>query len=140
MRKVIIILSVLTCVFAAGCGQTKVAYINGERVTKEAPQIKATMDEGNAKMQEVQQELVKKLEENPNMSQEDAEKAQMEAQRKAMGYSQQYMTQVQQKLNVALAEISKEKDIDVVMENGNYQKSVFMGGIDVTDEVIKKLQ
>ena len=128
------------CALLTGCGQVKVGYINGERITKEAPQIKATMEEGSKKMQEVQQELVKKMEENPNMSKEESEKLQIEAQRKAMGYSQQYITQVQQKLNVALEEISKEKKIDVVLDNNNYQKSVFIGGIDLTDEAIKKLQ
>lgn len=140
MKKVALVVGVLICALLSGCGQVKVGYINEERIAKEAPQIKATMEEGNAKMKEVQEELVKKFEEQPDMTQEEAEKIQMEAQRKAMGYNQQYMTQVQQKLNVALAEISKEKDLDVVMGNGSYQKSVVLGGIDMTDEVIKKLQ
>ena len=140
MKKATLIVGILMCTLLTGCGQVKVGYINGERITKEAPQIKATMDEGSKKMQEVQQDLVKKMEENPNMSQEESEKLQTEAQRKAMGYSQQYITQVQQKLNVALEEISKEKKIDVVLDNSAYQKSVFIGGEDLTDEAIKKLQ
>lgn len=140
MKKLTLVVGILMCTLLAGCGQVKVGYINGERITKEAPQIKATMEEGTQKMQEVQQEVIKKLEENPDMSQEESEKLQTEAQRKAMGYSQQYITQVQQKLNVALEEISKEKNIDVVLDNSNYQKSVFIGGIDLTDEAIKKLQ
>ncbi len=140
MKKIMLALGVALCLCLTGCGQVKVGYIDEERIAKEAPQIKATMEEGTKKMQEVQDELVKKFEENPNMTDEEAEKIQTEAQRKAMGYSQQYMTQVQQKLNVALEEITKEKSLDAVMENSKYQKTVLVGGVDVTDEVIKKLQ
>lgn len=140
MKKIMLVMGICFCMCLTGCGQVKVGCIDEERIASEAPQIKATMEEGSKKMEEVQAELVKKFDENPNMSKEEAEKIQTEAQRKAMGYSQQYMTQVQQKLNVALEEISKEKDLDVVMANSQYQKNVFIGGIDITDEVIKKLQ
>jgi outer membrane protein len=74
------------------------------------------------------------------MTMEEAQKLQQEAQRKAMGINQQYMTQVQQKMDVALAEIAKEKKLDVVVDNEGLQKTVLLGGIDVTDEVIQKLQ
>lgn len=140
MKKIMLAMGIVLCMFLTGCGQVKIGYVDEERIANEAPQIKATMEEGSKKMEEVQNEVVKKFEENPDMSQEEAEKIQTEAQRKAMGYSQQYMTQVQQKLNVALEEITKEKKLDAVVQNGKYQKSVFVGGIDVTDDVIKKLQ
>ena len=123
-----------------GCGQVKVGYVNESRLAEEAPQIKATMEEGTKKLEETQAELEKKFRENPDMSQEEMQKLQQEAQRKAMGLNQQYMTQIQQKMDVALAEIAKEKKLDVVVDNEGLQKSVLLGGIDVTDEVIKKLQ
>ena len=133
-------MGVFASLLLTGCGSVNVGVINEKRLVEEAPQIMTTMEEGNAKMKEVQDELQKKMTENPNMTEEEAMKIQSEAQRKAMGYNQQYMTQIQQKLNVALESISKEKDIDVVMNNTDFQKSVFMGGIDITDDVIKKLQ
>ncbi|MBO6179046.1 MAG: OmpH family outer membrane protein [Selenomonadaceae bacterium] len=133
-------MGIFASLLLTGCGSVKVGIINEKKLVEEAPQIKTTMEEGNAKMKEVQDELQKKMNENPNMTEEEAMKIQSEAQRKAMGYNQQYMTQIQQKLNVALESISKEKDIDVVMNNTDFQKSVFMGGIDITDDVIKKLQ
>ena len=36
----------------SGCGQAKIGYIDGERVTKEAPQIASLVEEGNQKLQE----------------------------------------------------------------------------------------
>ena len=67
---------------ASGCGQTKIGYIDGERVSKEAPQINSLIEEGNQKIEEAQaqagEELQKKLQENPDMSQEELQKAQME--------------------------------------------------------------
>ncbi|MBQ1511428.1 MAG: OmpH family outer membrane protein [Selenomonadaceae bacterium] len=132
--------AMLSAMLLGGCGQVKVGYVDEARLAGEAPQIKTTMEEGAKKLEEVQSELEKKFQENPNMTMEEAQKLQQEAQRKAMGINQQYMTQVQQKMDVALAEIAKEKKLDVVVDNEGLQKTVLLGGIDVTDEVIQKLQ
>ena len=130
----------ISMMLMGGCGQVKVGYVDQARIAEEAPQIKAAMEEGNKKLEEAQQELEKQFQENPNMSMEEAQKLQQEAQRKAMGLNQQYMTQIQQKMNVALGEIAKEKKLDVVVDSEDLQKTVLLGGIDVTDEVIQKLQ
>ena len=79
----------------SGCGQVKVGYVDGDRVVKEAPQIKALVDEGNRKMQDAQTEAENKLQENPNISQEDAQKIQTEAQRKMASLNQSYSMQLQ---------------------------------------------
>ena len=135
-----LVAAVMSVMLLGGCGQVKVGYVSESRLAEEAPQIKATMEEGTKKLEETQKELEQKFQENPNMTAEEAQKLQQEAQRKAMSLNQQYMTQIQQKMDVALAEIAKEKKLDVVVDNEELQKSVVLGGIDVTDEVIKKLQ
>lgn len=132
--------AMMAMLLMGGCGQVKVGYVDGSRVTQEAPQIKTTLEEAAKKMEEAQKELEGKFEANPNMTMEEAQKLQQEAQRKAMGLNQQYMTQVQQKLDVALGEITKEKKLDVVVDSEKLQKTVLLGGTDVTDEVIQKLQ
>lgn len=136
----LIAIAMVSTLLLGGCGQVKVGYVNERRLAEEAPQIKATMEEGTKKLEETQAEIEKKFQENPNMTAEEAQQLQQEAQRKAMGLNQQYMTQIQQKMDVALAEIAKEKKLDVVVDNEGLQKSVLLGGIDVTDEVIQKLQ
>ena len=124
----------------SGCGQVKVGYVDGDRVVKEAPQIKALVDEGNRKMQDAQTEAENKLQENPNISQEDAQKIQTEAQRTMASLNQSYSMQLQNKLQEALADISKQKKLDVVVDSSVQQPVAISGCVDVTDDAIQKLQ
>lgn len=126
--------------FAAGCGQVHIGTLDRERVQTEAPQIKAVVTEANEKLMEAQQEAQAKFAANPNMTTEEAQQLQMETQRKMAGLNQMYMTQYEQKLNVAVEDIVKEKHLDIVMDSSKTNPSVIVGGADITDEVIGKLQ
>lgn len=138
------IMALICATLASGCGQTKIGYIDGERVSKEAPQINSLIEEGNQKIEEAQtqasQDLQKKMQENPNMSQEDLQKAQMDGQRKIQGLNQSYSLQLRQKMDVALAAVSKEKKLDAVVNNSTDQPVAVTGAVDVTDDVIAQLQ
>lgn len=139
-------IALLACAFAAtlvmsGCGKTQIGYIDGDRIMKEAPQITSLVEEGNQKITEAQDEATKDLNEKKGtMSDEDFQKAQQDAQRKIAGINQSYSIQLKQKLDQALAEVSKEKKLDAIVDNQQMQKVVVEGGIDVTDEAIQKLQ
>ena len=127
--------------FAAGCGQVHIGTVDSTRVQTEAPQIKAVIDEANAKLMEAQQEVQARFEASPNMTTEEAQQLQMETQRKMAGLNQMYTIQLQQKLDVAVQDIVKEKKLDIVLDSGTKkQPSVLTGGVDITDEVIGKLQ
>ena len=135
----------LAAAFAAtmlmsGCGQVKIGYIEGSRVMQEAPQVKSLVDEGNQKINEAREEAQKSLQDNPDMSQEDAQKAQVEAQRKMASLNQSYQMQLQQKVSAALQDIAKEKKLDVVVDSEKEQPTALMASVDVTDDVIAKLQ
>ena len=138
------VMALLCATLASGCGQTKIGYIDGERVSKEAPQINSLIEEGNQKIEEAQtqasQDLQKKMQENPNMSQEDLQKAQMDGQRKIQGLNQSYSLQLRQKMDVALATVSKNKKLDAVVNNSTDQPVAVTGAVDVTDDVIAQLQ
>ena len=138
------VMALLCATLASGCGQTKIGYIDGERVSKEAPQINSLIEEGNQKIEEAQtqasQDLQKKMQENPNMSQEDLQKAQMDGQRKIQGLNQSYSLQLRQKMDVALAAVSKNKKLDAVVNNSTDQPVAVTGAVDVTDDVIAQLQ
>lgn len=138
------IMALICATLASGCGQTKIGYIDGERVSKEAPQINSLIEEGNQKIEEAQtqasQDLQKKMQENPNMSQEDLQKAQMDGQRKIQGLNQSYSLQLRQKMDVALAAVSKNKKLDAVVNNSTDQPVAITGAVDVTDDVIAQLQ
>ena len=43
-------------------------------------------------------------------------------------------------MDVVIEEVSREKNIDVVINNSSEDKMIFHGAVDVTDDVIKKMQ
>lgn len=123
-----------------GCGSVNIGYVDGAKVMNEAPQIKAVMDEGAKKIEELQQETATQIENNPDWTDEEIGKARADTQRKLIGVNQAYATQLQHKLNEALAVIAQEKKLDVVVDSSESQPIVLEGGVDVTAEVIQKLQ
>ncbi len=139
-KALLVISALMAAALMGGCGQAKIGYIDAERVIKEAPQIKALDEEGSQKYQEAVQEAEKKLKENPNITQEEAQKAQMDAQRKLQGINQSYALQMRQKLDVALGEISRDEKLDAVVQNVPEQPVAVSGCIDITDKTIEKLQ
>ena len=130
----------IASVFVAGCGQVHIGTLDRARVQEEAPAIKAVVAEANEKLMEAQSEAQAKFESNPAMTTEEAQQLQMETQRKMAGLNQMYSVQLEQKLNVAVQDIVKEKKLDIVMDSSKTYPSVLMGGADITDEVIGKLQ
>ena len=74
------------------------------------------------------------------MSPEDFQKAEMQEQQKLAGLQQQYSLQMKTKLDAAMATVAQEKKLDAVIDNEKSQPTVFLGGVDVTDDVIQKLQ
>ena len=124
---------VTASICAAGCGQVHIGTLDRARV-------QAVVTEANTKLMEAQTEAQEKFKANPNMTQEEAQQLQMETQRKLAGLNQMYSIQLEQKLNVAVEDIVKEKKLDIVMDSSKTYPSVITGGVDITDEVIGKLQ
>ena len=138
--KAIAVILLTASIFVAGCGSVHIGTVDRSRVQEEAPAIKAVVAEANTKLMEAQSEAQAKFEANPKMTQEEAQQLQMETQRKLAGLNQMYSIQLEQKLNVAVQDIVKEKRLDIVMDSSKNYPSVLMGGVDITDEVIGKLQ
>ena len=139
--RALLVLGVAAMLVMSGCGKAKIGYIDGDRIMKEAPQIQSLVEEGNAKIQQAQEDAEKDLaEKKGTMSDEDYQQAQADARRKVAGLNQSYSVQLKQKLDAALADVAKEKKLDVVVDNQAQQKVVIEGGIDVTDDAINKLQ
>ncbi len=139
--RALLVLGVAARLVMSGCGNAMIGYIDGDRIMKEAPQIQSLVEEGNAKIQQAQEDAEKDLaEKKGTMSDEDYQKAQADARRKVAGLNQSYSVQLKQKLDAALADVAKEKKLDAVVDNQAQQKVVIEGGIDVTDDAINKLQ
>ena len=140
-KKIMTAAFLIVSLFMTGCGsQVNIGYVDGAKIMDEAPQIKAILEESEKKAEEIQKEATDNLDNNHDWTDEEKNKAMAELQRKLMGINQAYSTQLKYKFDEAISGIAAEKKLDVVVDSSENQPIVFMGGIDVTDEVIKKLQ
>ena len=122
-----------------GCGQTQIGSVDVDKVMEESPRVKTLMAEAEGKIKEAQEKFQQDYE-GKELSQEDAMKLQMDFQRKIQGINQGYASQIRSRMDVVINEISQEKNIDVVINNSASDKLIFKGAIDITDDVIKKMQ
>lgn len=129
-----------TSLLLSGCGQGQVGAVDVNKVMTEAPRVKTLMAEAETKIKDAQQKFDQDRAAKPDMTEEESAKLQIDFQRKLDGINQAYASQIQNRMNVVIEEISREKNIDVVIANSADQKMLYHGGIDVTDEVIKKMQ
>ena len=133
----------LAAVLSSGCigeKQPNIAYFNAERIDQEAAQIKAIEEEANAKMAALQKEFLELEAKAATMSPEEMARAQQEQMAKMQAASQQYQMQIRQKVDVALDEIAKEKKLDAVVQNSSLEKTIILGGTDITEDLIQKLK
>ena len=124
----------------SGCGQGQIAAVDVDKVMADAPRVKTLMSEAETKIKEAQQKFEQDTAAKPDMTDEETAKLQMEFQRKLEGINQAYASQIRSRMDVVIEEISREKNIDVVINNSESDKLIFHGAIDVTDDVIKKMQ
>ena len=122
-----------------GCGQAQIGSVDIDKVMAEAPRVKTLMAEAEGKIKDTQEKFQQDYGDK-EMTEEEAAKAQMEFQRKLEGINQAYATQIRSRMDVVIEEISREKNIDVVISNSPDDRLIFQGAIDVTDDVIKKMQ
>lgn len=123
-----------------GCGQGQIGCVDKDKVMAEAPRAKAVTEEAKAEIDKTIAAFDEKYPDKENMSAEDAAKAQMELQRDLQKINQKYSAQLESRFSVVVAEIANSKNIDVVIANSEDQKLLFQGGIDITSEVISKMQ
>ena len=140
MKKVTLLMMIIAVMMMSGCGKMQIGYVDGEKLM-DAPQIKAVREEGEQKLKEAEEKVRAELEAAAESStDEEKNKAQLEAQRKLIGIQQAYATQMKQKIDAAMVGIVKEKNVDVVLDSSEDNKVVHEGGIDLTEEVMEKLK
>lgn len=133
-RKITMLLMILVVsVFISGCGDAKIGVVDVNKIMTDSPKVQQFEEQlkTNAKT------LVDKLEQDKaNLSQEELQKRSMEVSTEMEKLKQDLSSQLNESMDQALAEIAKEKKLSVVL----YKNGVAQGGIDVTDDVIKKMQ
>ncbi|MBE8950406.1 MAG: OmpH family outer membrane protein [Quinella sp. 3Q1] len=138
-KKMAAVALLASSMLIAGCGEGQVGSVDVEKVMEEAPRVKTLMEEAQGKITAEQQKFEQENA-NKQMTDEEALKAQMDFQRKLENINQGYASQIKSRIDVVVSEISREKNIDVVINNSKNQKLIFHGTIDITQDVINKMQ
>ena len=118
----------------AGCGgKDNVGVVDMSRVQKEAPLVQQYKQKTEDKQKSIEKEL---QDAQQSMSAEDFQKKQQQAQQElnifGASMQRQFMSDIQSKLG----DIAKDKNVGIIV----MKEAVPSGGIDVTDDLIAKLQ
>lgn len=118
----------------AGCGgKDNVGGVDMSRVQKEAPLVQQYKQKTEDKQKSIEKEL---QDAQQSMSAEDFQKKQQQAQQElnifGASMQRQFMSDIQSKLG----DIAKDKNVGIIV----VKEAVPSGGIDVTDDLIAKLQ
>lgn len=139
-KKLAAVALIASSLLMGGCGEGKIGSVDVNKVMDEAPRVKTLMEEAQGKITEAQNKYEQDRAAKPDMTEEDALKLQNDLQRKLLGINQGTISQIKSRMDIVVAEIAQEKNIDVVINNSDDQRLIFHGAIDITDDVIKKMQ
>lgn len=134
-KRVLTIASVMAVAgMLSGCGsEDKIGTVDMTRIQQEAPLMQQYKQKTEDKQKAVEEELKQA---QASMSPEDFQKKQAQAQQElnifGASMQRQFMSDIQSKLG----DIAKEKKVGIVV----VKEAVPQGGVDVTDDLIKKLQ
>lgn len=138
-KKLAAVALLASSLIISGCGEGQIGSVDVSKVMKEAPRVQKLMEEAQTKVTEAQQKF-EQDNAGKELTDEESLKIQMDFQRKLEGINQAYAAQIKSRMDVVIEEISREKNLDVVINNSSEQKILFQGGIDVTQDVINKMQ
>ena len=118
----------------AGCGgKDNVGVVDMSRVQKEAPLVQQYKQKTEDKQKSIEKEL---QDAQQSMTAEDFQKKQQQAHQElnifGASMQRQFMSDIQSKLG----DIAKDKNVGIIV----VKEAVPSGGIDVTDDLIAKLQ
>lgn len=116
-----------------GCSDTKIGVVDVNKVMTDSPKVQQFEEQlkNDAKTRVDQLEKDK-----ASLSQEELQKRSMEISSEMEKTKQELSKQLNDSMDKALDEIAKEKKMSVIL----YKNGVAQGGIDITDDVIKKMQ
>ncbi|MCQ2754194.1 MAG: OmpH family outer membrane protein [bacterium] len=141
MKKLVLIIALLSVTlpsFAGGVG-----YINYEKVVSEYKFAQNYVKEIETKEAEIQKFLAQKEEEFKKIESpiqkskfEEGVKIQLQSKEKAYNeFREKREEEVYTRVHAVAEKIRLEKNLDTLLD----ARSVFSGGVDITDELIKKL-
>ena len=134
LRYLLAISMVIMAVVVSGCGQNKnVGVIDVEKVVTESPKIKVMNEELMAKHKEIEEKLNT---DKTTLSEADFNNAKQAADTEFTALRKDLSGKMETEIKTNLEKIAKEKNLSVIIK----KNVTVQGGVDVTDEMISKLQ
>lgn len=131
-----LLIIMVATVLLAGCGSEKpstIGIVDMQKVMTENPKIKQMQEQLNTKAKELTANLEK---EKATLKPEEFQQKEQSAYAEFMRLKQEFETQIEAQTKKVLEEVAKEKKLGAVI----YKNGMAWGGIDVTEDVLKKLQ
>ena len=134
LRYLVAISMVIMAVVVSGCGQNKnVGVIDVQQVVTESPKIKVMNEELMAKHKEIEEKLNT---DKTTLSEADFNNAKQAADTEFTALRKDLSGKMETEIKTNLEKIAKEKNLSVIIK----KNVTVQGGVDVTDEMIAKLQ
>lgn len=135
MKKFLACVMIACALLAVGCSGRNAAFgvVDMKKVEAEAPAVKTIKEDLMKKAKELQESMQKETE---GKSQEEAQKIAQDKSAQMQVASSEAQAKLKASLDTALAEVSKEKGLSAVL----IKDAVPSGGVDVTEDVIKKMK
>jgi outer membrane protein len=135
MKKLLACIIIACAMLAFGCSGRNAAFgvVDIKKVEAEAPAVKAIKEDLQKKAKDLQDNIQKEVE---GKSREEAEKIVQDKSAQMQVASSEAQAKLKASLETAVAEVSKEKNLSAVL----IKDAVPAGGVDVTEEVIKKMK
>ena len=133
---VLLLVMMFAAVLLSGCAAEKpstIGIVDMQKVMAENPKIKQMQDQLNTKAKELTENLEK---ERATLKPEEFQQKEQAAYAEFMKMKQEFEAQIETQTKKVLEEVAKEKKLGAVI----YKNGMAWGGVDVTEEVLKKLQ
>ena len=133
---VLLLVMMFAAVLLSGCAAEKpstIGIVDMQKVMAENPKIKQMQDQLNAKAKELTENLEK---ERATLKPEEFQQKEQVAYAEFMKMKQEFEAQIETQTKKVLEEVAKEKKLGAVI----YKNGMAWGGVDVTEDVLKKLQ
>lgn len=133
-KLALLLILVFVAALLGGCSSSgNIGVVDVNKVMTDSPKVKQFQEQLNVKGKELSDQLEK---EKAALSPADFQKRQETVYGEFMKTKQEMEAQVDGSIKQTLDQIAKDKKLNVVL----YKNGVAQGGIDITDEVITKLQ
>lgn len=134
LKYLLLMVMVVIATVITGCGQNKnVGVIDVEKVVTDSPKIKQLNEELMAKHKVLEEKLNN---DKASLSEADFNNAKQAADTEFSGLRKDLSGKMENEIKTNLEKIAKEKNLTVIIK----KNVTLQGGIDVTDDMIAKLQ